>query len=124
MINPKELRIGNLIKYNSDEGLKPELINTWVEVTADVIKWASNPSENCYEPIPLTPEILERCGFYKERDVYDKNKFVLHHNKDFGDFRYNRTDGNSTSLFFLHRLQNLYFELKGEELKITPYKAK
>ena len=118
MIKATELRLGNWIlpqhdldgKYHLVKKLEAGLINDYTE------EW--------YSPITLTPEILERCGFYKERDVYDKNKFVLHHNKDFGDFRYNRTDGNSTSLFFLHRLQNLYFELKGEELKITPYKAK
>jgi hypothetical protein len=70
MINPKELRIGNWIKYNSDRSLKPELINTWLRVTADVIKWASNPSENCYEPILLTPEIWERCGFDNVNSVF------------------------------------------------------
>ena len=136
MIKANELRIGNRIKYNNDKSLRDELINKEVIVTADVIKWASNPSENCYEPIPLTPEILERCGFEKkEEDGVITFTLEIKGIADHGDNEYKLFGIKSKPAFvqidytvnrywaakpiyYLHQLQNIYNALTGEELEI------
>lgn len=80
-----------------------------------------------FKPIPLTPEILEKCGFeitgqtehpnniwtkYGEESKFELEQiihFFLYDNKCFG-----------TQVNYLHQLQNLYFALAGEELIYTP----
>jgi hypothetical protein len=72
-----------------------------------------------FEPIPLTPELLEKAGFKKGEYTFAKMDFTLNYNSDLGDYRYRRQDGGATSIIHLHQLQNLYFALTGEELEIT-----
>ena len=82
-------------------------------------------------PIPLTPEILEKCEFKsigilkKDENVYITDLFQY----------YKHTDGNIelklsfspeidnilniSYIKYVHQLQNLYFALIGQELKIT-----
>ena len=76
------------------------------------------------EPIPLTPEILEKCGFKKHEfgDGYLKNKiyYILPMRIGF-DFciLYSITEHKKINLKYIeyvHQLQNLYFSLTGEEL--------
>ncbi|HYK57397.1 MAG TPA: hypothetical protein VEV15_13095, partial [Flavisolibacter sp.] len=81
------------------------------------------------EPIPLTPELLERCGFtteWRERNIWElKGK-----DEDENDFR---IQGNSGTFYltpnyeeiaigkgfhFVHQLQNIYLDLNHEELTI------
>lgn len=78
-----------------------------------------------YEPIPLTEEILLKCGFEK----YSEGNFVL------GNFilSYLTTDENFEfeykvsgidswllkDIKYLHQLQNLYFALTNEELTVN-----
>ena len=66
-------------------------------------------------PIPLTPEILEKCGFensYKFGMVwhnYLKRYAVVVNGESIENVPQN-----------LHQLQNLYFALTGTELNYTP----
>jgi hypothetical protein len=68
----------------------------------------------CYEPIPLTPEILVKAGFENFEDGW----YSLF------DFTWNIYDkvlrwmGVQIKCHDLHQLQNLYFALTGEELNI------
>lgn len=69
-------------------------------------------------PIPLTEEILLKCGF----EIDDVLAPCMHVAKEwdlewFIDGVY--LDGSNTKAVYLHQLQNLYFALKGEELNIT-----
>jgi len=79
------------------------------------------------EPIPLTPEILEKCGWMWNEEC---NSFEKYPN---GDARMNlqrKFNGGYTmfnyviqaliceNIWHLHELQNLYFALTGEELEI------
>lgn len=115
MIPINELRIGNAIcDMNGHIFLKI--------IDADVLKYAS---DNC-EPIPLTPEILEKCGFKNGREnemwiglpnhqhlVYDLEQMIV------------IIEGVSLTFvpyiqpLQLHQLQNLYFALTGEELQVN-----
>jgi len=79
-------------------------------------------------PIPLTPEILEKCGFKKLNNAwvpidysatdYFKWSFTIWDNKD-GTYRYNSAEF-IPELKYLHQLQNLYYALTGEELIYKP----
>lgn len=83
----------------------------------------SSISSDLIQPIVLTPEILEKCGFdydasYEVPKV-QKGNFILWDGFD-GSFSANF--GGLTRLdvyvIHLHQLQNLYFALTGEELEV------
>lgn len=78
------------------------------------------------QPIPLTPELLENAGFEKymagehndmEMVGYRKGNFdVYFTEKNTFHFADNRTDVELCEVFYVHQLQNLYFELMHKEL--------
>jgi hypothetical protein len=108
-IKASELRIGNLI-YRDDG--KPDVRKNYpVGVDADAMK-SIQEGEIAF-PVELTPEILEKAGFDKGKEgywfkggiEYNPGTFTL---EGFG----------YCEIKHLHHLQNLYFALTGEELKI------
>ena len=112
MIAASELRIGNSV-------LDP--IGLPKEVSLEVLK---NISKGLvYEPIPLSPEILEKCGFKKQlikgkTDKYWFEKGEISYNEIHEKFWYHGVLENSPK--YLHQLQNLYFSLTGGELTFKP----
>lgn len=83
------------------------------------------------EPVPISPEILESCGFekYGSYPIYKKRKakkegYHLQYegltisdvNEDGQEFWTWATQG--IDLKYLHQLQNLYFALTGTELEV------
>lgn len=117
MINPKELRIGNYYHY------KPSGLYQTIEPHDFAIIEAEERADDI-ESIPLTPEILEKCGF-----VDDDNDWLLEIsertciNINFIKERYclESYDGilNIIPIKSLHQLQNLYFSLTNAELTYT-----
>jgi hypothetical protein len=77
--------------------------------------------EEWIKPIPLTPDILERCGF--EKGAGNPNYHKLHPpffgviSEIDGAFRIGGLDYLGRDVKYLHQLQNLYFALTGEELE-------
>lgn len=74
---------------------------------------------NKLDGIPLTPELLKRCGFEKginNPDYHDLRFFVL--TKIEEGYRLRNCDYPGRDIKYLHQLQNLYFALTGEELTI------
>lgn len=73
-------------------------------------------------PIPITPEWLERCGYKK--DSTDKKWYKSPHNLPPiyqwrpGSFGMDGLPLAAKSIEYVHQLQRLYFALTGEELKI------
>lgn len=71
-------------------------------------------------PIPLTEEILFKCGFYQENGV------MSYVTQDYSDTKityetlakYYRLYPYTYRIDYLHQLQNLYFALTGEELEV------
>lgn len=133
MLKANELRIGNYITYNSllqkDEVFIVD--QRWFGALAGGRrKGEIKPDEEIinYSGIPLTPEILERCGFaniYMANiwNVYIKGKYRIEETarKNSYAFRLNVNPNESYYLAdvnYLHQLQNLYFSLTGEELEI------
>ena len=134
MIKVNELRLGNKIYYipllasNEKEiyTVTPRFFSSFAagktfEEQADPKNWEVSPY---YEPIPLTPEILEKCGFERRNDSYGDrchnywlNDYVISYfAKDTDHFKAGTVIYRDTELKSLHHLQNLYFDLTCEEL--------
>lgn len=122
MIQANELRIGNALEYFVEDSLSE---SEWILniVDADDIALACKDKyfNKYYRSIPLTPEILEKCGAI----VYEfdnglgnqyriKDRLFVIRDGNIVDY------GSSVIIKHLHQLQNLYFALTGEELNYTP----
>lgn len=148
MIQANELRIGNWI---ADRGGKQWQIDHWeypnkvasiepylCELNGHYIYGHPLTEELDYlQPIPLTPEILEKCGFEKGvSEWYNKNYFTdcmeyaeeMQLQVNLKSFRCGIFDvdfGGTNAMTanpikYLHQLQNLYYALTGEELNYQP----
>lgn len=113
-----ELRIGNWVKLQGvNRPIRVSIIDT--TETSEMTK---------AEPIPLTEEILLKCGFkYREAMAGGQDEWAgygfwsingvhLLGHKNGEVLFYDRR--NETEYKFLHQLQNLYYALKNEELQI------
>ena len=112
MIQANELRVGNYVQDSCGRYDKCNNIR---------YDWDSAFG------VPLTPEILEKCGF-KKRDEEFNSLFRLgkvqvytqvysENNNIFFAYSFGY-DIEETEIKYLHQLQNLYFALTGEELNI------
>jgi len=126
MIQVNELRFGNWIKYLGDVVQVFGTRGIYVITIDEHNEREQQIAFPAFEPIPLTPEILEKAGFVlrqKDEDgiIYGKEKYTIIYTRctpgGFGYF----LNGyhNDVHLQYLHQLQNLYFALTGEELKIN-----
>ncbi len=119
MIKLSELRFCNWV---DDDGVFVRVDKAYFSYLLDY------PITNRANPIPLTPEILEKCGWVWNEEC---NSFEKYPN---GDARMNlqkKFNGGYTmfnyvikaliceNIWHLHQLQNLYFALTGTELEIS-----
>jgi len=129
MIQIHELRIGNYILINGTRqqvnsiSVGNELPDTaMVEYNVDNLKEAEHCNSTTVQPIPLTNEILSSCGF----EFHDHFKFwqkkvegggiEMEIDKDYDVIDFMRRPLVRRVSSF-HQLQNIYFALKGRELK-------
>jgi len=123
MIQANELRIGNWVKFIN------KVLQCGAGTIEDCQRANSVDSPFKYEPIPITPEILEKCGLLRDREgwiisysfkIYDPLIIGGTGNYEQSDRKiYTILHKNSvfpTGFKYLHQLQNLYFALTGEEL--------
>lgn len=109
MLSATELRIGNCVK---DHTGAIRFISH--RKLSDI---ASNPDNHGYEPIPLTSEILEACGFRKDTwGLWIQEGWAL--DEVNGEFQY-PLKNSYVGLKYLHQLQNLYYALTGSELTVN-----
>ncbi len=114
MINKQELRLNNWVQYNGEYCKINSLTNHYSEIANKEDKFVIT-SHIALTPIPLTEDILLKCGFEKALNGWwDKDEIFSYRDGYFG-FGTNR----HTKIDYLHQLQNLYFALTGEELKIN-----
>ena len=119
-MNAKELRIGNLV-YHNDEIIEIKSLHSQDDDVNDEISF------HAINGIKLTEDWLIKCGFVKE---FWKNKTQTYYLfngiivilKD--DYYENGAIFYKNTLLFeeklnLHKLQNLYFVLKGDELIVS-----
>jgi hypothetical protein len=126
MIQPNELRIGNYLNsrkgYTKVVGVLCDMIET--ETHSDIL--------DNFDPIPITPEILERLGFERSKKENSANVWVKYIGlREFNiasDFAipnvwmplyevYRQGMVHSLAEFSnLHQLQNLIYSLTNKEL--------
>jgi len=141
MIQPNELRIGNWFQQDASNNNTISRFFTVDEikrygVRSTYIRQDTNQphtslfSLDSIHPIPLTPEILEKCGLKNGNSELDRNVFYST-NKHLAQFSVNISGSfgiyvgvfialRSVHLEYLHQLQNLYFALTNTELNYTP----
>jgi hypothetical protein len=116
MIQPNELRIGNYVNsrkgYTKVVGVLCDMIET--ETHSDIL--------DNFDPIPITPDILERLGFEC------KHNYWTYKDSDYGIIFNNECVELCTMIAciihsiphiqidYVHQLQNLYHSLTGIEL--------
>ena len=111
----QELRVNNYVNlYNTIARIIPN----------DFEKWFGNKWENdAFTPIPLTEEWLLKLGFEKYKDSFNDNRYRMdyyaHDIVFIGDELYGYLDNQKLkNTIYVHQLQNLYFALTDEELKL------
>jgi hypothetical protein len=115
MINPNELRIGNIVWESSSFTPGPaDFEEIFVGAINDIDKVVYDNQNNIYSydylyPIPLTVEWMMRLGF--EWNATDKRYYFIAPESWAGSCPWNIVK-------HVHQVQNLYFALTGEELKI------
>jgi hypothetical protein len=129
MVDKNEFRLGNFVMdSNSGEWMVVDEIRDEV-----VVKFVNKDKHSVMEdkkmlPIPITPALLDtRCGFYHPAEeqhdfwLYRVIKFNL---SESGMCLWN--DEENCMMFgtvpfqYLHQLQNIVFDLTGEELDLKP----
>lgn len=125
MIDAKELRIGNYVDHLGDIEIIDRLGSDFVGTNK-----ATDATEDV-EGIPLNEEWLLKFGFDKfdgpsftqyqichkinQFEGYEKHSFLVNRKGERIDWVHK---GSGAELKHVHQLQNLYFALTGEELKI------
>lgn len=113
-----EFRIGNIVFDTVHR--EP------ITLTSKLIDWAFNNEKTelspfGFEPIPLTEEWLLKLGFeitwsaQGDGTTYELDGFPIH-SHDFG--KHFKECQYDVKLKYVHKIQNLYFELTGKELTI------
>lgn len=118
MINANELRIGNWVWQEDKDHFR-----RYFQIgSGHDIEEVEDYPEQC-SPIPLTPDMLEKCGAEYTDDGYGghllpvspSGSIRLRFDPDWG-YYWPPNTGNYIN--HLHQLQNLVFALTGEELKV------
>lgn len=132
MIQANELRIGNLILDRGEKVLRVD----WFEREKICMKMVIRGTEvhplteevKHLHPIPLTEEMLLKCGFKKSPvfgayyiDVDDELQIYVGTTKRISLINQLDEDEHYSIIQVdsLHQLQNLYFALTGEELNVS-----
>jgi hypothetical protein len=121
-----ELRIGNWIRTSKEEQAVDVLCDSLSTINQHCITY------DMVAPIQLTEQWLIRFGFEKDEEFDEggivdyryflhKRNFTLSFTSNFSteDFIYVNYNQGGVDCFFIHQLQNLYFALTGEELKLN-----
>ena len=127
-----ELRIGNYVFHKENVLRITNIIDFCVNMEFGEQSGERNSEIDIDEisPIPLTPELLEKCGFgqgktispkwltenlarFSIKVIVDEGYITIHKDCDRMFFSFG-------SIEYLHQLQNLVFTLTGEELQYTP----
>jgi hypothetical protein len=136
MINRNELRIGNLVEEKVLGYCKVDtILRKTAQVSKDESQSYSIDIENLL-PIPLTPELLIKCGFkhqdgsYFIIEKYDEEFEGIRNAYDFsinfynGEYQLMNGCGDTEYVIgrtfnYLHELQNLFHALTNEELCVV-----
>ena len=118
-----EFRIGNWLKDNSIGAGSRLTYHIVHSINSEAINYTPIESE-WFEPISLKPEILDRIIQSKKIsiDCYqigDINLFIKKVSAEEWAVFINNDSETRLGYRYLHQLQNLYFDLTGEELCVN-----
>ena len=126
MIIAEELRIGNYLYFkNTKDVVMVDLINNKHFDCRD--EYGSFIPNGNYEPIPLTEEVLLKCGFVYSEPFPNVRGILFNENFEIGldgeDFILDQMSVRIDKAIilkvkYLHQLQNIWFVHKGQELTI------
>lgn len=120
MISTTQLRIGNWVSF---KGLWEVQVSG---IRGSVIYIDGNQGvfmDENFDPIDLTAEILEACGFeQKAIGYYWKNDYCVYYtNSGLHQYKIHKEGVYYPPIIAsLHQLQNLFFALTGQELQYSP----
>lgn len=128
MINVNELMVGNWLMGCNKQPFQM----TPYDFETHALKAEREESDGCPAGIPLTPEILEKAGFVSNRwggwmlHLYDRDYLMCGVNMDVyidkptidQDGTWYDFDVHVVECKYVHQLQNLYFALTNQPLKI------
>ena len=123
MIKANELRVGNhLFKY----GEVVKIVEIGIKHKGDTNYYLRSENDNCgywidqFNPIPLTEEILLKCGFEKRSDgdynLFKYSEVDIIICNDFSSWQCDGINFSVNRIKYIHQLQNLYWCLVGKEL--------
>ena len=126
MIQPTELRIGNYLNYYNQNCHVMGIYNYGkIELGyfEESIGFIRQLDDKGIHPIPLTEEILAKCGFEIDYHIGDDVNFTI------GNIDIRKRSGMDYYVFYnketqvrilhIHQLQNLYWCLCGKELEVN-----
>lgn len=123
----EELRIGNIVSYKGEPARVTMIGQYGIQAlgTDNVINAKFGTPD--IEPIPLTPEILEKAGFVKvpkREGIYRRGLIQLYHVGVGGTLCYIEYSPEEycylhVVIRYVHQLQNLIFTLTSSELPIN-----
>lgn len=125
MIQTNELMLGNYVLHGDKPikvtGITENRIASFGNETGVRLVFSIKVDE--IEPIPITEEILEKCGFDKHADLSVNKKECFSNLEDQKILYYEESDcyllvGCTRYFKYLHELQNIYFLLNKEPLNI------
>lgn len=127
MVHPRDLRIGNYVSIPDRGKIEPYYITTKItqvlhnEVKTEYHKYTD--SCLCINPIPLTEDILLRCGMkivdagdYKTTCI--KCGVLILFADSSNNFTTLEDCSNKYCISYLHELQNLFYDLTKTELNV------
>jgi hypothetical protein len=116
----QDLRVGNWVEFIDFPA------KYFTKVTPKILSIINDyPKNHTWFSVPLTPEIVEKCGFDKEEVTADhgaiwrNNGFHIASHHSYKGFRLLGFHNKSVPILYLHQLQNLFFALTGEELEVN-----
>jgi len=113
-----ELRIGNYYQENGT------YYKTTPNDIINLIRCEASKTESDMQPVPLTEDILLKCGFKKDGKSYCIGywdcDFTLEQYSDEVFYMVNVSESLKfgPEIRYLHQLQNIYFALEEEELEV------
>ena len=113
-----ELRIGNIVEYRVfDELAEPK--EEWVKNVVDLDDLKVVETSDNYRPMKLTGEIFNEFQFEWKNNALRREEFCVRQcGWAWAMYMSNEKHNMEMRLEYVHQLQNLYFALTGDELKL------